>query len=55
MTVKGEMVIFAHLGLALSGQETAIEGWAALFVGILLVIIAGYLFFLARREGLYRW
>ncbi len=55
MAVEAEMIILAHLGLTIGGQETAIEAWAAAVVGVLLLIIAIFFYFLAKREHLYRW
>lgn len=48
------MTLLGPLAITIVGQDTAIEGWAALFFGIFLVIIAIWLFLLAKRESFYQ-
>ncbi|MBI4413302.1 MAG: hypothetical protein HY576_02885 [candidate division NC10 bacterium] len=45
------MTLLGPLALTIVGQDVAIEGWAAVFFAVLLVIIAIFLFVLAKREG----
>ena len=48
------MTLLGPLAITITGQDTAIEGWAAVFFGILLVIIAVFLIRLAKRERFYQ-
>ncbi|KRT70538.1 MAG: hypothetical protein XU15_C0004G0114 [candidate division NC10 bacterium CSP1-5] len=47
------MTLLGPLAITITGQDTAIETWAAVFFGILLVIIAIFLIRLAKRERFY--
>ena len=47
------MTLLGPLAITITGQDTAIEGWAAVFFRILLVLIAVFLIRLAKRESVY--
>jgi len=49
------MTLLGPLAITITGQDTAIEGWAAVIFGILLVIIAFFLIRLVKRERSYPW
>ena len=49
------MTLLGPLAITITGQDTAIEGWAAVIFGILLVVIAFFLIHLVKRERSYPW
>ena len=48
------MTLLGPLAITITGQDTAVEWWAAVFFGILLVLIAVFLIRLAKRESVYQ-
>jgi hypothetical protein len=49
------MFLLGPLAITITGQDTAIQGWAGIFFGVPLVLVGILLFILARREGSGDW
>lgn len=49
------MVLLGPLVLTMVGLDAIREVWAAVFFVIFLLLLAIFLFILAKRESLYRW